>query len=436
VKFWLLLTMLALSTPMVSQKLAIVDVTVVDTQTGALARHRTVVVRDGRIQSVDGAPAPRDATIVPGNGKFLIPGLWDMVTHLSWTRASALPALVANGVTAVRDEGGDLGELAGWADGVRTGRLVGPTIFQAGPMLNGRSFNRYQYALGSPEQARAAVRLLKFEGVDGLEVERRVPRDAYIALMQEAKTAGLPVGGKVPIEVTPVEASKAGQSTIDNLETIYDGTFRAAHPNDVAEAIDVFLKAGGDADTLIAALRANGTAVTPCVYAFAEEIEQANRPASERPNDRYVAKSERVPPRPVSAPDLAQFRAMLSGLQRTIARMQAGGVTLLAGSDVAATRVPGFSLQNELKALGDAGLTPLQVLQTATLNPAKVMGRTADYGSVAEGKIADLVLLDEDPTNDVAALHGIHAVILHGRLLNEAALHEQLRLAMELADRN
>jgi imidazolonepropionase-like amidohydrolase len=428
--------MVALSAPMFSQKLAIVNVTVVDTQTGALAPHRTVVVHDGRIISVDDAPAPKDATIVPGEGKFLIPGLWDMVTHLSWARASSLPALVANGVTAVRDEGGDLGQLTSWADGVHSGRLVGPTIFQVGPMLNGRSFNRYQFAVVSPEQARTVVRLLKFEGVNGLEIERRVPRDVYIALMQEAKTAGLPVGGKVPIEITPVEASNAGQATVDNLETIYDGTFRAAHPNNVAEAIDIFLKAGGDSDTLIATFRANGTAVTPCVSAFADEIEQANRTPSERSNYRYVAKSQRVPSRPVSAADLADFRAMLSGLQRTIAKMQTSGLTLLAGSDIAAYRVPGFSLQDELKALGNAGLTPIQVLQTATLNPAKVMGRTADYGSVVEGKIADLVLLDEDPTKDVAALQEINAVILHGQFFNEAALHEQLRLAIQLADQN
>jgi imidazolonepropionase-like amidohydrolase len=427
--------MFALSAPMFSQNLAIVDVTVVDTQTGALTPHRTVVVRDGRIRSVDDAPAPKDTTIVPGEGKFLIPGLWDMVTHLSWTRASALPALVANGVTAVRDEGGDLGELATWADGVRSGRLVGPTIFQVGPMLNGKSFNRYQYALGSPEQARAAVRLLKFEGVDGIEIERRVPRDVYLSLLQEAKTAGLPVGGKVPIEVTPVEASNAGQATIDNLETIYDGIFRVAHPN-IVQGIDAFLKAGGDSDTLMAALRANGTAVTPCVSAFADEIELANRNPDQRPNYRYVAKSQRVPSRPVSASDLADFRAMLSGLERTIAKMQISGVTLLAGTDIAAYRVPGFSLQDELKALGSAGLTPLQVLQTATLNPAKVMGRTADYGSVVQGKIADLLLLDEDPTKDVAAMQRINAVILHGRLLNEAALHDQLRLAIQLADQN
>jgi imidazolonepropionase-like amidohydrolase len=436
VKLLLLLALFALTLPMFSQNLAIVDVTVVDTQTGALTPHRTVVVRDGRIRSVDNAPPPKDAIVVPARGKFLIPGLWDMVTHLSWTRASALPALVANGVTAVRDEGGDLRELAIWADGVRSGRLVGPTIFQVGPMLNGKSFNRYQYALGSPEQARATVRLLKFEGVDGLEIERRVPRDVYFSLMQEANGAGLPVGGKVPIEVTPIEASNAGQATIDNLETIYDGVFRTAHPNNVAEGIDAFLEADGASGTLLGILRANGTAVTPCVSAFADAIARANRNPDQCPNYRYVAKSQRVPLRPMSASDLKDFQAMLPRLQKTIAKLQTNGVTLLAGSDIAADRIPGFSLQDELKALGTAGLTPLQVLQTATLNPAKVMGRSADYGSVVPGKIADLLLLDEDPAKDVAALQQINAIVLHGRLLRRSALDDQLRLAIQLADQN
>jgi hypothetical protein len=175
-----------------------------------------------------------------------------MVTHLSWTRASAIPVLVAKGITSVRDEGGDLVETAAWATEVAAGSLSGPTIFQVGPMLNGSSFNRHQYAVGSAEQARGAVRLLKFEGVNGLEIERRIPRDVFFVLMAEAKSSGLSVGGKVPIEVMPSEASNAGQSTIDNLETIYDGRFRAAHGNDMIEAMDAFLRPGGDGESLFA----------------------------------------------------------------------------------------------------------------------------------------------------------------------------------------
>jgi len=104
---------------------------------------------------------------------------------------------------------------------------------------------------------------------------------------------------------------------------------------------------------------------------------------------------------------------VLPRLQKTIAKLQTNGVTILAGSDVAGDRVPEFSLQDELKALSAAGLTPIEVLQAATLSPAKVMGRSADYGSVVAGKIADQLLLDEDPTKNVAAFRQIDAVVLH-----------------------
>jgi len=248
------------STVVSALELAVTDVTVVDTRTGALAPHRTVLIREGRIASVGNEAPPADATVVRGRGKFLIPGLWDMVTHLSWTRASAIPVLVANGITSVRDEGGDLAESAAWAAAVTAGTLSGPTIFQAGPMLNGSSFNRYQYAIGYGEQARGAVRLLKFEGVNGLEIERRIPRDVYFALLAEAQASGLPVGGKVPIEINPSEASNAGQMTIDNLATIYDGQFRTAHGKDMSEAMDAFLRPGSDGDALFAILKRNGTA--------------------------------------------------------------------------------------------------------------------------------------------------------------------------------
>ncbi len=126
------------------QDFAITDITVVDTRNRARALHRTVMIHEGRIASVDTAAPPQGAIVVAGRGKFLIPGFWDMVTHLSWTRASARPALVANGITAVRDERGDFAEMAIWAEGVRSLRLTGPTILQVGPMLHGKGWQRWR----------------------------------------------------------------------------------------------------------------------------------------------------------------------------------------------------------------------------------------------------------------------------------------------------
>lgn len=138
----------------------------------------------------------------------------------------------------------------------------------------------------------------------------------------------------------------------------------------------------------------------------------------------------------MAASDLEDFQVIVAPLQKTITKLQTKGVTLLAATDIAADRVPGFSLQDELTALENAGLTPVQVLQTATLNFAKEMGRSADYGSLAPGKIADLFLHDEDPTKDVAALQPINAFVLHGRLLSRSALDDQLWLDIQSADPN
>jgi imidazolonepropionase-like amidohydrolase len=425
-----LAAVLSSAAPAAARDLALLDVTVVDTLHGGTTPHRNVLIRDGRILTIGVDSPPQDAEVVPASGKFVIPGLWDMVTHVSWTRGSALPALAANGVTAIRDEGGDLAETAIWADGVRRGLIDGPTIFQSGPMLNGRSFNRYQYPLGTPEAARDAVRLLAFERVDGLEIERRVPRAVYAALMQEAKARHLPIGGKVPIEMTPEEVADAGQATIDNIETLYDGRFAAAHADDVAGGIKAFLRPDGDGGALFAAMARDGTATTPCLIAFARAI--ANTGAAD-PRLRYVARSQRPPP-PSPAPslpatELAMFRAMLPELLATVGRMQQAGVVVLAGTDIATDRIPGFSLHDELDLLARAGLTPLEVLQAATLNPARVMKRLSDYGTVAPGRIADLVMLDGDPSRDPAALHRIAAVVLHGRLRDRPRLDALLRQA-------
>jgi len=351
--------------PVAAQDLAITDVTVVDTRSGALASHQTVTIHEGRIAAIGPAAPPPGAQVISGTGQFLIPGLWDFVTHLSWTRASALPVMAAQGITAVRDQGGDLAETAIWAQGVRDGRMTGPTIFQVGPMLNGKSFNRYQYALGTPEQARGAVRLLKFEGVDGLEIERRVPRDVYAALMAEAKAAALPVGGKVPMEMTPAEASDAGQATIDNMEKLYDGVFAAAHQQDLIGGIDAFLAPAGEGQALFSTLARNHTAVTPCLYAVAYALAHNDPAAPRDANYRYVARSQRQPIKPLPPDELALFRAMLPRLLATTAQLDKAGVMLLAGTDVAADRIPGFSLHDELDLLGKAGLSLLDVLRAA-----------------------------------------------------------------------
>jgi len=419
---------------------AITHVTVVDTEGTQDRREVTVVVRDSRIQSIEPAAnvLPVGVREVDGRGKFLLPGLWDMHVHLSWVTDSALPVLVANGVTGVRDLGSDLDEIDEWRAKIDAGIVVGPRIVRVGPILNGQSFNKYQIATGGPDQARGIVRALTQVGVDYIKVHRRVPRDDYFAIVDEAKKQGLRVVGHIPITVTPEEASDAGQ-LIEHTETLFEGTFFAAlsSMNEMPGAIARFR--GNTATELFARFVRNKTPVTPTLGAWRYLLDYPGTSFLADPRMRYVARSQRdaaAAATQFSAEQLATLRLTYAEWQKTVDQMARSGVVLLAGTDVAAARIPGFMLHEELVALVAAGLTQREALRTATSNPAKILNRDADLGTVAPGKLADLLLLDADPLQDIHNTQRIAAVVVNGRLFDRAALDSLLRLGEEAASHN
>lgn len=421
--------------------LAIAHVTIIDTRGGPLEPDRTVVIRDGRIASIEpgGAAVSKGTTVVDGRGRFLIPGLWDMHVHLSWTKESALPALLANGVTCVRDLGGRLPEIDEWRTRIAAGLIAGPRIFRAGPILNGKSFNPFQMVPGNPDESRGVVRALKQVGVDFIKVHRRIPRDSYFAILDEARKQNLQLVGHIPMTVTPEEASDAGQATIEHTETLFEGTFAAAmKDSDLPAAIRRFRSDA--ADKLFARFAANKTVVDPTLVAYHAVLVGSDPSAPPDPRDRYVAQSfkdeARKKAEPVSAEQLAAYRQTFVELCEVVRQMNRAGVTLIAGSDVAATRIPGFTLQEELTLLAGCGLTPLQALQAATWNAAKVLNATADFGAVAAGKRADLVLLDGNPLEDIRNTQRIAAVVFGGKLLRRADLDALLAEAEQRAKNN
>ena len=390
----------------------------------------TVVVRDGRIAEIGNA-VPADAQIVDGRGKFLIPGLWDMHVHLSWVTSSALPVLIANGVTTVRDMGSDLARIDGWRARIAAGEMVGPRILRVGPILNGKSFNKYQMVPGNSDATRGAARTLKFIGVDFIKIHRRFPRDSYFALLDEAKQLGIDVVGHIPMTVTPEEASDAGQVTIEHTETLFEGTFSTALKGRLSDAIRHFRET--EADKLFARFVKNHTVVDPTLVAWNPVIDPA---AKSDPRLRYVAASVKVPEQPTSDADLREMRDTLAELRQVVRQMHRDGVTLVAGTDIAGTRIPGFTLHGELANFVECGLTPLEAIRAATLTPAIVTHRDKDLGTIEVGKIADLVLLDANPLDDIHNTERIAAVIANGRLFRRADLDALLRQAEELAAKN
>jgi len=423
-----------------SRVVAVTNVAVIDVSTGTASSGVTIVIRGDRIASVDrGKPAPAGAQVIEGRGKFVIPGLWDMHTHVTDSRVSALPALAATGVLYVRDAGsGNLTEIDQWRWQIASNAILGPTIFRAGITLNGQESNQYHLVIANATEAREAARALKKVGVDILKTHRRTSRDAYFALADEAKKIGIPLIGHVPMTVSPAEASDAGQQTIEHVETLFEGTFATAHGGRVTAASMAEWRMSADATALFEKFVRNHTVVDPTLVATGDLVRTFDS-ANADPRLRYVARSalkrREEALAPIGAAQKEDLRTGLAERQKVTLQMQRAGVTLVTGTDASYLHPPGFSLHDELDFLAEAGLTPAEVLRAATANCAALFP-SIDAGAVAAGKRADLVLLNGNPLSAIRNVHDINAVILRGRVLNRAALDRALADAAALAAAN
>lgn len=255
-------------------------------------------------------------------------------------------------------------------------------------------------------------------------------RESYLALIDEAKRLGVPVVGHIPMTVTPEEASNAGQRTIEHVATLFEGTFGQAYPGKLPDAIRAFRAHG--AEELFATFVKNHTVFDPTLVAYLGIVQWYDASTPADPNMRYVAasmiKAGAAREKPVVTPaDLAEQKAVFDEYKEVVRMANRAGVVIVTGSDIAAERVPGFTLQDELALLVDSGLTPMQALQAATINAATATDRSKDLGSIEVGKLADLVLLNADPLADIHNTSKISVVIANGRLLRRADLDALLR---------
>jgi imidazolonepropionase-like amidohydrolase len=420
---------------------AFTHVTVIDGRGTPAQPDMTLVTEDQRIVSLGkyGTVAiPPNAQVIEAKDKFVIPGLWDMHVHLSWTKASALPALVANGVTGVRDLGGLLRELDEWRVRIESGLLIGPRIVRSGPVLNGRQFAFHQFAVTNQSEARGAVRALHKAGVDFVKVHRAISREAYFGAVDECKKLGLPLVGHIPNTVMPIEASQAGQASLEHVATLFDGTFATEHRAEpFAAAVERFTRES--AAGLFAQFASNHTAFTPTLVSHRMTAQFGRSKPNVR--DKYVSRSAQKTAADILARDKDQltsayYERMEQQFQAALPLvnlMQQAGVLMLAGTDLAtAGTYPGFDLHDELTLMVQAGLTPMQALQSATHNAAAFL-KLADAGTIAKGNTADLVLLDANPLEDIRNTQQIRAVILRGRFLDRNALDGLLRDAEQAA---
>jgi imidazolonepropionase-like amidohydrolase len=426
--------------------IAFTGVTVIDGTDSVPRRDQTVVVRGNRIVSVSAASTarvPDGARVIEARGQFLVPGFWDMHVHTAITGGREMLALyVANGVTGVRDMAGEWPVLEGWRAEVAAGALVGPRMVLSGPYLEGGDVPIPHFLTRDTAEARAGVDSLVSLGVDFIKVHSQLSAETYFAIARRARERGIPFAGHVSRAVGSAAASDSGQKSIEHLLAI---------PADCTPADSVALMprfavqsalgrcSSEDLRPLYAKFVRNGTWVTPT---FTAQYEVAVWPTRAVPGDslahylpdtvkRFVAQ---IFPMPDSIPPNADSvgRAMFEKRLRQAAAMHRAGVGILTGTDAPLRNSPpGFGLHEEFVLLARGGMTPFEILRAATLEPARFLGATDSLGTIAPGKLADLVLLEADPLHDIRNTRRIAAVMANGRLFAGADRARLLRAAMD-----
>jgi imidazolonepropionase-like amidohydrolase len=402
---------------------AITHVTVIDVVSGTAQPDVTVVVTGSVISAIAPTkelPVPNSARVVDAHGQFLIPGLWDMHVHLGNATEAALPVLVSYGITGVRDMGSpSYATLRGWSNEALLGTRIGPRIVACGPILHNGPPYFWGVEARTPTEAREVVRRLAEQNVDFIKVTSDIDRPTYFAIAEAARKLGLPLAGHLPTNengtgfaVSAVEASNAGQKSLE-------------HGHGIPFSFD-------DKDPqLISTLLRNGTWVDPTIttyWARAHVHELADK-AAQDPRMKHIAPSFRqfweAQLKDFGRNNEIQLKILEWRLAQ-ISELKKSGVPLLTGTDLGFAYVFPGDLIKELEFFVQAGLSPLQALQVATIGAARFLHKDWELGTVETGKIADLVLLAANPLEDVHNLHLVRAVVLNGRFLDRAEIDAAL----------
>src|SRR5207253_401309 len=430
--------------PSVNELLVLDNVTVVDVRTGKLEPDQTVILERHRIFSIRPSKAakyPRNADSVNGRGLFLIPGLWDMHVHLvfgDWFPGAqdiSLPLFVANGVTGVRDMGSELDIVQSWRNEIEAGRLIGPRIYTPGPMLDGPQ-PRFpsSAAIVTPEDAHRSVADLKRRGADFIKLQSLIPREAVFAIAEEAKQQEISFEGHVPDAVRASEMSTAGMKSFEHLIGIFEGS---------SPAEDDFLKGNKTEGKFLATYDAARAAALAGILAknqtwqcptlvwerggnlvdvsdFSKDTRVKYVPAAWK-NKTWKRFTDEIT-QGYGTDDLDTRKQFIERELEVVQMLRKTGVPFLAGPDTAAGVhiFPGFSLHEELQRFVAAGFTPLDALQTATINPARFLGIEDQAGTVEKGKLGDLLLLSANPLEDIANTQKIAGVVANGRYYSRA----------------
>ncbi|KTE42434.1 MULTISPECIES: amidohydrolase family protein [unclassified Sphingopyxis] len=407
------------------------DVNVVPMDRERVIPRTTVIVTDGKIASIGiKAKLPAGTPVIDGQGAWLMPGLADMHNHV--TARDDLALLLANGVTTMLNMGEATSAFAGRTRiAVNRGEVPGPQIFTAFVVDGDPQYGHF--VVRTPEEARAIVLLAKANGYSFIKVYTNLSADAFAALAAEAKVQGIGVVGHNVKAVGLAKQLAAGQAMVAHVEEFFYGFF----PEPPADDQQAPPEDARIADA-IALVKAHGAFVTSDLFTFRTIAAQFGKPEVVKaylaaPQVRYLAPGDRIDwarsGYQKKAVDLSRRAAFED---RFVKAMADAGVPLVAGGDAPTIPglVPGWALHGEIDAMLSAGLTPWQALSAATRTPGEFIAKTVpgatQFGVVAPGYRADLLLVADNPLAKPATLRAPLGVMANGRWYDAAALQAML----------
>ncbi|MGH1437099.1 MAG: amidohydrolase family protein [Lewinella sp.] len=394
------------------------DVNVVDVVNGELLKSQTVVLKDSLIHFIGNewlAPSNAQIITVDGSGKYLMPGMWDMHFHLAWDAGNdslLFDVLLAHGITGVRDMGGDLAIQQGMKQKVAVDPTRGPAIFGAGPILDGNPPVMYDFTIpidGTSTPIEFLLDSLVAAGSDFFKTYSLIQEPVVEAIAAYADEHELSFAGHLSEYIEPEKSIQIGQKSIEHLNRLDEiwqvDTARIIRIAELMKEEDTWLCP----TLLIYEVKARmwdsaliQPVYEPFIHPFLQQEWQSSRA-------RRLSKNTQV--------DWEKQERLFEQQKALVGFLHQQGVSILAGTDFAGMPYvyPGIGLQQEIQLLHEAGLSNAEALAAATINPALFMGTQDMSGTVAVGKYADLVLLRENPLEDIKAVAQIDQVFRKGR---------------------
>ncbi len=423
-------------------------INIVDVEKGKIIRDQTVCIDGNHIKSISSRVVENAKDkIYDCTGKYLMPGLWDMHIHDaddSSTRFEYIPLFIANGVTGVRDMWGSA-DMLKLKNDIEAGRFIGPRMIVGSPIIEGElSFFRSTLKAKSETQGRHLVDSLADAGYDFIKIYSLVRKPVYLAIADECKKKNIPLEGHLPVEIGFEEALYAGQKSfehnfninryligkepenlkwahhyLDTVQSVKDGQFMiCTEPSEISEK-DFHLS-----EAVLAKMIRDRVAVVPTLTLAQGRSIKADVMAKRTKGLEYLT-SDFVNYWMKQSPVFPE--EFIKNVGAAAKFLMNKGVLILAGTDVNNPFcVPGFGLQQELINLHDAGLSNLQVLQAATINSAKFLYKEKEMGTVTAGKLADLLVIDDNPLAEISNTQKIEAVVVNGKYFSKADIQRML----------